>query len=86
MASKSKVTAWEGDHRRPTPPLGPVARATSMPRSSTEATACTARQAVAWEATGPNSASWSRSTASLDRQSAPSAMATARWVSTMPGS
>ncbi len=63
-----------------------VARATSMRRSSTASTASMARHAVAWEATRPNSVSWFRSTASLDRQSAPSAMATAMWVSTTPGS
>jgi len=48
--------------------------------------ASTARQAVAIEATGPNSTACSRRDARSARQSAPSAMATARWVRTMPGS
>jgi len=45
-----------------------------------------ARQAVATEATGPNSSACSFNAAMSARQSAPSAMATARWVSTTPGS
>jgi len=65
-ASKSKVTASGAPPAAHTAARA-LARAMSMPRSSTEATACTARQAVAWEATGPNSASWSRSAASLDK-------------------
>ena len=45
-----------------------------------------ARQAVGIEATGPNSSACSRRAAMSARQSAPSAMATARWVRTTPGS
>jgi hypothetical protein len=63
-----------------------MAAARAMPRNSAEATAPTARHAVACEATGANNSSCSRRTAMSDRQSAPSAMATARWVSTTPGS
>src|SRR5450756_1176376 len=57
-----------------------------MARSSKAAVASTARQAVAIEATGPNSSDCSRRDAMSARQSAPSAMATARWVRTTPGS
>ena len=52
--------------------------ASGMARSSKAVVASTARQAVAIEATGPNSSDCSRSDAMSARQSAPSAMATAR--------
>src|SRR5665213_3673887 len=57
-----------------------------MARNSKAVVASTARQAVAIEATGPNSSDCSRRDARSARQSAPSAMATARWVRTTPGS
>src|SRR5664280_1298738 len=50
------------------------------------ASIATAWRAVAIEATGPNSSDCSRRDAMSARQSAPSAMATARWVRTTPGS
>ena len=63
-----------------------AATATGIARSSKTAVACTARQAVAVEATGPKSSSCSLRAAMSARQSAPSAIATARCVSTTPGS
>ena len=62
-----------------------AAMASGIARSSNAVVASTARQAVAMEATGPNSSDCSRSAAMSARQSAPSAIATARWVSTTPG-
>lgn len=62
------------------------AAAAGMRRSSSEVVFFTARHAVETEATSPKSSGASPSTAKSVRQSAPSAMATARWVSTTPGS
>jgi len=63
-----------------------AATASGMARSSKAVVASMARQAVGIEATGPNSSPCSRREAMSARQSAPSAMATARWVRTTPGS
>ena len=62
------------------------ATAARMRRSSEDVVAFTARQAVETEATSPKSSDCSRRASKSVRQSAPSAMATARWVSTTPGS
>lgn len=63
-----------------------TAAAFGMALSSTEHVAWIARQAVATDATGPNSSSCSFSAARSARQSAPLAMDTAKWVGTTPGS
>jgi len=75
-------------------PCGAAAQTTSsclchgllIPRSSSDAVALTALQAVEIDATSPNSSDCDRSASRSLRQSAPSAMATARWVRTTPGS
>ena len=85
VASKSMTIGLPVGELPPTPSRGPGRRLLGIARSSAEAVAWTARQAVATEATGPNSSVCSRSAAMSDRQSAPSAIATARWVRTTPG-
>ena len=85
MASKSSTNESPGGHAAHTVARA-AAMASGMARSSNAVVASTARQAVAMEATGPNSSDCSRRDAMSARQSAPSAMATARWVSTTPGS
>ena len=85
MASKSSTNDSPGGAAAHTLARA-AAMASGMARSSKAVVASTARQAVAIEATGPKSSACSRSDAMSARQSAPSAMATARWVRTTPGS
>ena len=85
VESKSQIIGPTGGSAAQTR-VRAAATASGMARSSAAVVACTAPQAVATEATGPNSSSCSLSTARSARQSAPSTMATPRWVSTTPGS
>jgi hypothetical protein len=73
-ACQARPRAWARAARSPARP------------SSSAATCSTTRQAVAVEATGPNSSGWSRRTARSLRQSPPSASITARSRSTAPTS
>ncbi len=86
MASKSKVSESSVVLAAAHTVARAFAAAAAMPASSSEVTASTARHAVACDATGPKSSCWLRSTARSDKQSAPSAMLTARWLRTTPGS
>jgi hypothetical protein len=62
------------------------ATAFAIARSSGAVVAFTALQAVVTDATSPNSSEFFLRVSMSQRQSAPSAMATARWVRTTPGS
>ena len=85
VASTSRTRPFPGGAAAQT-----LARASAIAsgiwRSSSGLVAWSARHAVGTEATGPKSCSCSFKEARSERQSAPSAIATARWVSTTPGS
>ena len=85
VASKSNISESPGGAAAHTI-VRAAAIASGIARNWRDVVASTARQAVAIEATGPNSSDCSRRAARSARQSAPSAMATARWVRTTPGS
>ena len=86
VASKSNVTSSKSRPAAVHTFARAAATARTIARCSTDATACTARHAVGRDATGPNSPVCSRNTAMSDRQSARSAIATARCERTTPGS
>ena len=65
--------------------LSAVARPRRRPERCAPLTRSSTRQTVGLEATGPNRRGWSRSTRTSLIESAPSAMATERSASTLPG-
>ena len=85
VASKSKVNA-SGCHARRSRLYLAAARAVVIRFLMSASMASRSRHAVGCDATGPNSAGWSRNGAKSEEYPPPSAAITARSTNTRPGS